>query len=321
MSKYKIAPIHAMAVALVASVALLLLPVAVLATGDQTGIGTSPAYIRSENLLAGSHYEQEIVISRSNATNASTAVLELDAPDINDWFSFDPGESIPLPAGEQRVTFTVNIDVPNNAQLGDYSGYLRVKLEEENNAGQIAVVPAVRLDINLTVTNQEERSVKVTLADIMDYPTNQPLVLTLKVVNEGNVAAGPTKATIVVSDLNENELSTLESTTIPTVQSFSTDEVEVSYSEHSLMEGDYFGLVTVYDGSTELYKDTIAFSVTEAVATTGGPTAEGENQTLGYVLLIGGGVFLVIVLAVGFWYLFGAGKKEKEEKKPKPEVK
>lgn len=232
---------------------------------ESSSLGVSPAYIRNDILLKGSYYEEELVISRANPDTEAKAILELDIKDVQNWISFKPGFEVPLPKGEQRVTVNAIIDVPDDALLGIYKGYIRVKLEEPNEEGGVTLVPSVRLDVDLTVIDENKSAFEVRLVDIEDFPRNYPLVLKMKIKNAGNVEVKPSKVMLNIKDLSQNFIKDLESNEISEIAPFVLGEVEVTFEDHNLHTGDYFGEITVYDGEKVSFDDRVVFTVLEEV--------------------------------------------------------
>jgi len=289
-------------------------PIVARCNAGDSGIGASPAYIRNDNLLPGSSFEEEIILSRSNPDKDAQAVIEIDAKDIASWITLNPGSIVSLPQGEERVSMKVSIKVPSDAKIGSYVGYLRIKLQEVSSGGQIQVIPAVRLDVNLTVVNTEYKVIKVQLAQIYDYIISDPLTLQLKIKNEGNVDAEPSKVKVDVKSLNNTPIATLESTNIPTVKAFAIDEVTVTFTNPGLVLGDYFADVYVYDGTQQLYKDTITFTVLGqsedvTITTTG---AADTTRLLGQILVIVGVILLIVSIIVGLIYFLFLKKNAKK---------
>src|SRR3990172_8239988 len=65
--------------------------------------GASPATIGNQYLLPGSEFTQDIVLSRSEPDTETVAEFVVDAPEIESWLIFQPGKTVTMPKGEQRV--------------------------------------------------------------------------------------------------------------------------------------------------------------------------------------------------------------------------
>lgn len=279
-----------------------------------SSIGASPPYITNENLLRGSHYEQEIVISRSNPDSSARAVLEIDAPEFGvpsfeNWLSFEPGMEFELPKDEERVTIKAKVDVPQDAVLGDYKGYVRLKLLEESE-GQVISVPAVRIDVNLTVTDIEVRELEVRLAEIQNVKKGEPLIMSAKVANNGNIRASLSKVEINITTTNNEPLQTVSAAISDEISPFGEDNVEVKFEGINLDLGEYWGTISIYDGEMELFREKVIFRVIQADGELQGSVVVFQDILIG----IGIGVLLVISAVLVIFI----NKKEKAKKKSIP---
>lgn len=223
-----------------------------------SGVGVSPPYIENDRLLRGSHYEAEFVISRSNPKSEEKAIIKIDAPvkgmpaSIEEWISFEDGKTIKLPKGQESATINTIIDVPEDATLGHYSGYIRVYLERELENEQVQVTPAVRLDIDLTVVDEVYRDLEVMQVEIDKTAQGGPLVLNVKAINNGSAKSRLSNADIDLRDLNLGLLKTIQSERVEgDVEAFSKGGLKVIFADPGLEVGKYYGDVSVdLDGDT-----------------------------------------------------------------------
>jgi hypothetical protein len=276
-------------------------------------VGVSPSELRNDLFLPGTHYEQEFIVSRGFPTEDAKAIIDLDAPDVKDWIRFDPGTEFPLPKGEQRVAFKVIVDVPEDAELKNYTGSFRVKLGGLAPQGEVTVVPAVRINMNVTVGNEEKELWEVRQVTIDPFAEDQPLKIRIKINNKGNIPAKPTKVVIEVTDLSGNYIATLELYDFDEVPAFTMQDIEGLLKGHGLKKGDYFATVRVYNGDNEVYNDKVFFTVNGPSGVLGKAKAWLSQQSLGKIMVVcGGGVLAVLILVplIGF-----AKKRKKKEDK------
>ncbi|HLD03358.1 MAG TPA: hypothetical protein VJC17_01150 [Candidatus Dojkabacteria bacterium] len=273
--------------------------------------GASPATISNQFLLPGSEFTQDIVLSRSQPDTETVAEFVVDAPEIESWLIFQPDKTVTMPKGEQRVKAKLMVKVPEDAKLGDYSGYVRVRLGEEDQTGQVILTPAVRLDLIFTVTDQQFGDIKVLMSDIGDFEKNNPLKLYLTLKNDGNIKSGPEKVTLLVTDLLKNPVKELEALLDAKVAPFSTEKVTVNFKDHNLELGQYFAKVKVYFNDQVIYEADLTFDVKEesAVPATG-DTARDNLQQLQTVLVA---TFVVLLTVSVGAYVFT--KKSETQKK------
>lgn len=292
-----------------------------LAQSSGSSIGVSPPYITNENLLPGSSFSQKIVISRVKPTNDARAEIKLDIEEpAKNWITFSKGLSFNLPSGEQRHTIIASVVIPEDAELGNYKGYARISLKDTDASGQVVFLPAVRLDIDLNVGNVEEKDLKVDFADIEDYPANASLILLIKMTNHGNVSTSPDKVKLDIISLTGELLTTVESESIPEIESFATNTVKKEFEDVSLLPADYFANVYVYDDEERIYKDKIAFKVLDDDPSfLGANTSQGiiskTYNKLGKVLFWGGTIVTLGTIGFLLFLFFKRRKKEQERKR------
>ncbi len=277
----------------------------------QAGFGISPPYVRSDKIIPGSHYEQIIVLLRSSAEEVLEAKVELKAPEIESWVSFDKGTVFELPQGKLQVPLIISVDVPSNADLGNYTGYINVSVapkKKGGGAGGVAIALGARIDIDLTVSEEAFpdfliRTVKIQDMETLGRPWNWPIfawffyrvkaVMTIE--NTGNIDVAPSKVTIDIYDIGEKKL--LESHTdrrFKAIEPYSTNDVAASFPT-KLGEGQYWGKIKIYKENKIVRSNKIAFTITP-------PGELGNNQGIGlygfkpWLLLAGYAVFILIVI-------------------------
>lgn len=174
-----------------------------------SSIGVSPSQISNEILTPGAEVETKLTVSRASASDEVVANVEISGQEIASWISFPEGNRVTLEKGTQRKEITVKIKVPQNAAYKKYEGNLRFTVTQQTQ-GQVNIVPGVRVDIRLTVTDKVTESIKVQHVQVKDSALNDPYGITVKVKNLGNTAASPTKLVLHILDINENQLRSLE---------------------------------------------------------------------------------------------------------------
>jgi len=278
---------------------------------QSASIGISPPYIQKENLLPGSHYEQEIVISRANPDSEATALIELEEGEVKSWISFSPGLEVPLPQGVQRVTLKGIVDIPQDVKLGTYNSYARLSLQIKGSTGQVELVPAERIDINLSITDKKAGVIKIRQAEIEDFPPGEDFVMFVQAVNEGNVSDTFSRAVINIYDLLNNVVKTLEISEVEGVPPFSTKQLEIYFSDTGLVTGDYIAELVIYKGENMIFQDTLAFAVKEEEATSHQDSKPDslQKQVMIGLLIVG---FIAIVSLVMIYFVQNKLHKEKK---------
>lgn len=271
-----------------------------------SSIGVSPSQISNEILTPGAEVETKLTVSRATASEEVVANVEISGQEIVSWISFPEGNRVTLEKGTQRKEISVKIKVPQNAAYKKYEGNLRFTVTQQTQ-GQVNIVPGVRVDIRLTVTDKVTESIKVQHVQVKDSALNDPYGLTVKVKNLGNTAAAPTKLVLQILDINENQLRSLEYLFSEKVAPFSEKDYEIFLQDQSVLPiGEYWARVTIYSEELEIFSDKFSFRITEArpsvsVSTTLDGKGAGIN-ILGATLVFVGIITLVglIVLIIVF---------------------
>ncbi|PIY17681.1 hypothetical protein COZ14_02315, partial [Candidatus Dojkabacteria bacterium CG_4_10_14_3_um_filter_Dojkabacteria_WS6_41_9] len=155
-----------------------------------SSIGVSPSQISNNLLVPGAELDTTLTVSRASAVDEVTAKIESFGDGVTSWISFPQGNTVILAKGVQRVEMIVKIKVPTDAKIGKYVGNLRLTLVKEEK-GQINIVPGVRVDVNLEVTDAKTESLTVQYVRITDSAFGAPYSLIVKINNTGNIATSP----------------------------------------------------------------------------------------------------------------------------------
>jgi hypothetical protein len=281
---------------------------------SSSSLGVSPPYINNQNLLPGNTFIQEFVFSRSNPDSNATAVIEFDSEELASWIKFEPGLEIKMPKGESRVNVKAIISVPKDAQLREYKGFARVKLNIDDTEGQVILVPSIRLDINLTIGNSNISDLKVRSALIESFASGRRLPLIVKIQNNGNIDEGIDKIILSVKDINDTISENFEISENKDVNSFTIQDIRYEI-KNSLVKGNYFASIEIFKDEKSVYKDTLAFEVTEG----SGFNIFNTNNTLinkvGNGLMTIGTVILSFIALYLLFFLFKKNKKSKRSRR------
>ncbi len=246
----------------------------------KAGFGVSPPQIKNKQITPGSKYKQEIILLRSSADEPLSANIKIRAKKIESWISIDKGMDFVLPKGKLQVPVTVFIDVPKDAPLGSYNGYISIKvapINKEKKSG-VAIALGARLDIDLSLTNVSHPDFNVRLVSIPDFeilgsPWNWNIWhgifkkffyktrVKMNIENTGNVGISPSKVTLDVYDINKKKL--IESSvdnSLEDVKPYETKEITAKFPT-KLKPGQYWGNIKVYKGSKIVNFYEIAFTV------------------------------------------------------------
>lgn len=154
--------------------------------------GVSPTDIDSQYLRPGASLEEEFTLSRTDALEEMNVSIEPSLSGIESWFTYEPGANFVFGKGESTKTFKVKVSVPSDAEYKNYTGVIRVSAVNSNlSAGGVSIAQGVRLEVNLTVTKEEYRSLSILSIKALDSEVGKPIRIELVGQNHGNVDASP----------------------------------------------------------------------------------------------------------------------------------
>lgn len=232
------------------------------------GFGVSPGEIYNDHLKPGTHFEQEIFISRSDPDEDLTVLIEPELGPIEKWFQFLPDKKIHFPKGQNRLSLKVLVNIPTDASFEKYSGVIRIKAyNDADNVSGIAVIKGARIEVNMVTTELEVNQLNIKTYNIPDVTTdqsgNQHLVLKTLIENNGNTDISPSQITIDVFDLLQKPVASLKNeNTLPPIPANQTKEIEANYSSQ-LSPGEYFANLKFYLKDKIIREDKIVFKVSQ----------------------------------------------------------
>jgi len=288
--------------------------------GAQAGFGISPPYVKTNKIIPGSHYEQKINLLRSSASEDLEAIVEVKAEEIASWITIDKGEKFDLPKGELQVPMIVKVDVPKKAEIGNYKGYINVRVVPKGamEGGGVAIALGARIDIDLTITKETFPDFLVHLVSIPDLETlGKPwnwrifawffyrIKVAMKIENIGNVKIAPSKIHLDVYDIAEKKLlESHDDRFLKKIKPFEIKSIAASFPT-KLGVGQYWGKIRVYKGKEVVNSYKLAFTIAPP-----GTLAQGPKlgiwpwlMLLGLILLVL--IIIFILIKIKFWrYLF-----------------
>ena len=237
------------------------------------GFGVSPAEIYNDSLKPGSTFEKEIVLSRSDPEENLKVIIETDLNETESWIRFEPGKEFIFPKGETRKTIKAIVSIPNNAELKNYKGLLRIKASsaDTSNSG-VSIVQGARMEVTLITTSINVDILSIKSLNIPDVDFQKPIKLLVSVQNGGNTEIAPSKIILEIQDLTKNIIETQEVTKLEKTPSNTTKEIIAEF-KNNLNSGEYFGIVKVYLDDKLLRSDRLVFRV--------GAPPEGYNPATG----------------------------------------
>lgn len=256
-----------------------------------SAFGISPPFVNVDKLTKGSRYETTIYLVQGQPDNDLEVKAEFDVPEkIRSWFSVDRGNLFTIPKGTQQFPIQVLVQVPADAELGVYNGYLRINTVPQKKEGeQIQISVGARVDINLKVGEGVFKEFSISKIKILDIEEGEDPKIEITLNNTGNVAAAPSRATFDVFDkFGDVRLGFTQNEELPEVPAFSSKTFQISFPINIYMGlGEYWAETKIYDNSSVVKELKTVFNVTEKKI---------DYEKYG----IYGGAGLVVLLAIYF---------------------
>ncbi|MGC9599421.1 MAG: hypothetical protein ABSE18_03490 [Minisyncoccia bacterium] len=222
------------------------------------GFGITPPYVTNGSLVQNSHYEQAILLVRSNPTQDLRANISIDVPGADSWISIDRGTQFTMPTGVQQVPILVSVNVPSDAKLGHYVGNIRVVVSPlaPPTSGTIGITIGAQIDVDLQVIDSRMAKLKVNRVAMtnteeghsfwwMHFPGK--VLFTMDVENTGNIPGSPHKVVFQYDEyLSGTTLETEENTNgLDSVRPFQRKEVVAEMPTY-LPQGSYRVFYKIY---------------------------------------------------------------------------
>lgn len=285
----------------------------------QAGFGISPPYVKTAKpIFPGSHYEQKVTLLRSSAEEILSAEIRINAPEIKDWISIDRGTLFDLPKGEVQVPMVVIVDVPSDAEVGEYRGHINIRIvpKEGSQESGVAIALGARVDIDLSITDETfidffVRKVEAPSIEMLSKPWNWKmfswLFYKVKVVmtieNTGNVEVAPTRVHVDIYDIGDKKLlESHDDKRIEKIPPFEIKDVVASFPT-KLGVGQYWASISIYDEKEIVQRNKISFDIKPA-GTLNTELGKGPWLVVGG-LVITAILLLLLLIRFRFWvYLF-----------------
>ena len=251
------------------SLLLLIFLLSFLTANFAGAFGFAPGAVANYELLPGSHFEQEMILLRSDPLEDIRVKAKIETPDfpeVKNWISIDKGTSFVIPKGTYQYPIKVIVDVPQKTKIRVYEGYLDLKTEPvaEEGATGVSIVLGARIHIALGLTDKPFPNFVVRAGEISDVQYGSPIKYIMKVENTGNVKTRPSKVVINIFDSPETRsfLKAVEvgAEDLDWVKPYKTKMVTAKIPV-KLELGKYWAETQVYKGDIVIREDKTFFSV------------------------------------------------------------
>ena len=243
---------------------LFLIPVFFLSVGVpfvEASFGITPPYVKNTSLIRNSTYEQQILLVRGDPNVELVAEVTIDAPEIASWIQIVEGSRIALPKGEQKVTMTVRVTVPEEAEFKNYTGSIRIRTlpaDGQVTPGAVSISLGALVDIDLTVIDKEIEDFRVRKISIGELNEGHKFAwlffpgkarVEMMIENIGNVEVAPSKVDLRIYERTGTVL--LEETKhvgkITKIKPYGTDTITAEIPTR-LPAGSYVARYRIYNG-------------------------------------------------------------------------
>lgn len=230
------------------------------------GFGVSPPFVNQEHLLRGSHFEETVNLVRSESEKEYRAEVEFSSElsEIKDWITIDKGMEFTIGTEIQQFPLKIIVDVPQDAKLGEYQGYIWISGKPEKE-GQITTVAGGTIKVTLKVTDKEYSDWQLKDLGVRDLAKDEKTMkVYLKVENLGNVKTRPSKVHLDVYDsYHQNLLSSGDDTELDWIPPFQTKELIAEFPVDLEPNQQYWAEIEIYKENELLLADKRRFNVGE----------------------------------------------------------
>jgi len=117
-------------------------------------MSTSPANMIMENLLPGSSYEYPITFQLQDLTSDAKVTISTELTGFDNWITFLPSKEFIYKSDLEKQIITVKVDVPTDAIVQNYKGYIRINVVDPTNQAMTSIVSGSRIDVSLDLTTK-----------------------------------------------------------------------------------------------------------------------------------------------------------------------
>jgi hypothetical protein len=230
------------------------------------GLGISPSQMILPNLSKGSHVERTFVLSRSDPKEDFYFTATMEGA-TKDWTTLNKGMEFTMPAGEQRFSIVVIVNIPKDIANGEYKGGIRLESsskspnETSENGASISLSALIQTDF--TITGEQILEYEISSIKIQTIEEGSPLEVSLTIINTGNVEARPTKVHVEVFDkFDENMLESQDIVEMGSVEPFVTGDITIPVPT-KLGIDQYWARISVYRDEVLLKEQSLVFEIVE----------------------------------------------------------
>jgi hypothetical protein len=286
----------------------------------RAGFGVSPSLLQEDNLVPGASLQRTFYLVQGNPVGDLKVEILVESEKAANWFTIvgATDNTLTIPGETQQFPVTVQIDVPDDAELGVYKAHVRANTLPASGDGQVTIALAARTTFNLVVGDDVIAEYSIDEVAIPDlHPSDAPRA-ELTIRNTGNVSSGPDAATFeLFNKFGDLRLAYAQlDGTIPEVAAFTEERVTAAFPlDIQIGVGEYWGHVKVYDDDVLVKELKTVFEVREdveprnsnkaeeAVASALSTMSTSSFNGIPTVALVAGGMLAGVVLALMLYAL------------------
>jgi hypothetical protein len=145
--------------------------------------GFAPGSIDLGELQPGASARQTMTLMRGSAERAGTVDIWIRGPVLASWLTIEHGRQVPFPKGEQRIEFDILLEVPVDAQAGNYQSDLEFVLRDGGKEAAAKINLGGQARVFATVTSAVPAAPRWEAADLGLYSSLRGRFLTASSVN------------------------------------------------------------------------------------------------------------------------------------------
>jgi hypothetical protein len=282
-------------------------------------LGISPSDWIEANGLAGQQIGKTFTLSRSDTGEDLNFTTQMTG-DITSWITLENGNSFTMQAGQQQYPVRVDLNIPQNAEKKEYKEEIRLNSSSKvAQTGQVGVLLSALIRIDLTVSDKPFLNYSIQQIEIPEQETGNNVSVVLKVWNQGNVVAKPTKVTADIFDkFNSTKINSFTITDLSAINGiapFTQGNMNLQLPIQ-LAPDQYWANISVYQDEKLLKQDDLIFNIVKAGALKKAITLNKIIKN-NYLLIGAGAVLLVVIVIVAVIciLLFKRKKHVKKDRK------
>lgn len=226
------------------------------------GFGVSPPRVWNDYLIPGAHFEQTVILTQAEPDRPLQIRVVMEAPDIEDWLTLEPGMEFTIPEGKQQFPMKVIVDVPKDAAYETYRGEIIVEALA-GGEGQVVILTGGVVDFKLRVSGEEFADFKLRRVRVPNIEEGDEIKIEIELENLGNVKIRPSKVELKIYDrFHQALLESGEATKMNFVEPFEKGKV-TGEMPTKLEIGEYWAEIEIYKKGESILKDKRYFKIVE----------------------------------------------------------